>query len=105
MIKTKESDRTFSPNQTVIRTNKTKSDGFTYGTANLATFANQTTSFNNTTESNNNNGEVEKKDAAPLLIIDVNIRPGVKKKIYVMEGDSAEGLAEKFSAEHSKEIS
>jgi hypothetical protein len=43
----------------------------------------------------------EKKDAIPLLIIDVNIRPGVKKKIYVFDGDTADGLAEKFSKEHS----
>jgi len=34
------------------------------------------------------------------LIIDVNIRPGVKKKIYVFEGDTPEGLAEKFGNEH-----
>lgn len=40
------------------------------------------------------------KDSIPLLIIDVNIRPGVKKKIYVFDGDSAEGLAEKFAEEH-----
>jgi hypothetical protein len=36
-----------------------------------------------------------------LLIIDVNLRPGEKKKIYVMDGDTAEGLADKFSKEHS----
>ena len=36
-----------------------------------------------------------------MLIIDVNIRPGVKKKIYVFDGDTAEGLAHKFSKEHS----
>lgn len=35
------------------------------------------------------------------MIIDVNIRPGVKKKIYVFDGDTAEGLAEKFAKEHS----
>jgi len=43
----------------------------------------------------------ERKDSIPLLIIDVNIRPGVKKKIYVFDGDTAEGLAEKFSSEHN----
>lgn len=46
--------------------------------------------------------EEEKKDAIPLLIIDVNIRPGVKKKIYVYDGDTADALADKFSKEHSK---
>jgi hypothetical protein len=45
---------------------------------------------------------LDKKDAIPLLIIDVNIRPGVKKKIYVFDGDTPDGLAEKFSQEHSK---
>lgn len=49
----------------------------------------------------NFNNDPEKKDAIPLLIIDVNIRPGVKKKIYVFDGDTSEGLAEKFSKEHS----
>jgi len=43
----------------------------------------------------------EKKEVIPLLIIDVNLRPGDKKKIYVFDGDTAEGLAEKFSKEHS----
>jgi hypothetical protein len=50
----------------------------------------------------NFNNEPEKKDAIPLLIIDVNIRPGVKKKIYVFDGDTSEGLSEKFAKEHSK---
>ena len=43
-----------------------------------------------------------KEEQIPLLIIDVNLRPGEKRKIYVLDGDSAEGLAEKFSKEHSK---
>jgi len=47
------------------------------------------------------NNDPERKDSIPLLIIDVNIRPGVKKKIYVFDGDTAEGLAEKFSKEHN----
>jgi len=34
------------------------------------------------------------------LIIDVNIRPGVKKKIYVYDGDTAEELTDKFGEEH-----
>jgi len=36
----------------------------------------------------------------PQLIIDVNIRPGVKKKIHVYNGDTAEFLANKFSKDH-----
>jgi hypothetical protein len=61
------------------------------------------TSSISTEYNNDNTGMVdpERKDAIPLLIIDVNIRPGVKKKIYVFEGDTADGLAEKFSKEHS----
>jgi hypothetical protein len=35
-----------------------------------------------------------------LLIIDVNIRPGLKKKIYVYDGDTSETLAERFAKEH-----
>jgi len=34
----------------------------------------------------------------------VNLRPGEKKKIYVFDGDTAEGLAEKFSKEHNLDI-
>jgi hypothetical protein len=44
------------------------------------------------------------EDAIPQLIIDVNIRPGVKKKIYVYDGDTADNLAEKFGKEHGKNI-
>jgi hypothetical protein len=43
----------------------------------------------------------DKKDEIPLLIIDVNIRPGVKKKINVYDGDTAEALATKFAKEHN----
>jgi len=32
------------------------------------------------------------------------LRPGEKKKIYVLDGDTAEGLAEKFSQEHSLDL-
>ena len=53
---------------------------------------------------NDNSIEIEnKKDGIPLLIIDVNIRQGVKKKIYVYEGDTPEDLAEKFANEHNLE--
>ena len=45
----------------------------------------------------------EKKEGIPLLIIDVNIRQGVKKKIYVYEGDTPEILAEKFAKENQLE--
>ena len=49
-------------------------------------------------------GNPEKKDEIPLLIIDVNIRQGVKKKIFVYEGDTPEELAEKFAKEHNLEV-
>ena len=45
----------------------------------------------------------EKKEGIPLLIIDVNIRQGVKKKIYVYEGDTPAMLAEKFAKENQLE--
>ena len=46
----------------------------------------------------------EKKEEIPLLIIDVNIRQGVKRKIYVYEGDTPEVLSEKFAKEHNLDI-
>ena len=52
---------------------------------------------------NDDEKEEEKKEGIPLLIIDVNIRQGVKKKIYVYEGDTPEGLAKKFATEHNLE--
>lgn len=51
-------------------------------------------------DAENSEDEMEKKEGIPLLIIDVNIRKGVKKKIYVYEGDTPEGLATKFAEEH-----
>ncbi len=53
-----------------------------------------------TEENDTFNNDPDKKDAIPLLIIDVNIRPGVKKKIYVYDGDTSEALAERFSKQH-----
>jgi hypothetical protein len=50
-----------------------------------------------------NEVDPEKKEDIPLLIIDVNIRQGVKKKIYVYEGDTPEDLTEKFAKEHNLE--
>ena len=60
-------------------------------------------SGNENQQSDENEGDIEKKEGIPLLIIDVNIRQGVKKKIYVFEGDTPEGLAEKFAKEHNLE--
>ena len=57
---------------------------------------------NNSLEQSSEN-DAEKREGIPLLIIDVNIRQGVKKKIYVYEGDTPEGLAEKFAKEHNLE--
>ena len=50
---------------------------------------------------NENEDDKDKNDDIPLLIIDVNIRQGVKKKIYVYEGDTPEALAEKFAKEQN----
>ena len=58
--------------------------------------------YNNSLEQSSED-DGEKKEGIPLLIIDVNIRQGVKKKIYVYEGDTPEGLAEKFAKEHNLE--
>ena len=54
-------------------------------------------------ENNSEEGAPEKKDEIPLLIIDVNIRQGVKKKIFVYEGDTPEDLADKFAKKHNLE--
>ena len=68
------------------------------------------TNDNNNEEDNahkdisNSDGDPERKDEIPLLIIDVNIRQGIKKKIYVYEGDTPEALAEKFAKEHNLEL-
>ena len=51
-----------------------------------------------------NNFEKRTKDDIPLLIIDVNIKDGFKKKIYVYEGDTPELLAENFAKENNLEI-
>ena len=63
---------------------------------------NEEENYNNSMEQSSED-EGEKKEGIPLLIIDVNIRQGVKKKIYVYEGDTPEGLAEKFAKEHNLE--
>ena len=70
--------------------------------------------INNTQIINNNNfiiennkeekvqeEEINKKEEMPLLIIDVNIGNGVKKKIYVFEGDTSDVLAENFAKENN----
>lgn len=43
-------------------------------------------------------------DQIPLLIIDVNIKPGLKKKIYVFDGDTADNLANKFAKDYCNQI-
>lgn len=40
-------------------------------------------------------------DQIPVLQIDVNLKNGVKKKVFVFEGDTAEQLAENFAIENS----
>ena len=47
---------------------------------------------------------VHKENEVPLLEIDVNLKHGVKKKILVYDGDTAEELATDFSEENSKFI-
>ena len=47
---------------------------------------------------------INNEDDLILLIIDVNIRQGVKKKIYVYDGDTPEALAEKFAEEQNLDV-
>ena len=53
---------------------------------------------------NNSINELNKKDEIPLLIIDVNIRQGIKKKIYVYENDTPQLLSEKFAKENNLDL-
>lgn len=41
----------------------------------------------------------------PLLYVDVNLGPGKSERIVVYEGDTAEGLAEKFAINHNLDMS
>jgi hypothetical protein len=59
--------------------------------------------YNSSPEQYNEEEDDEKREGLPSLIIDVNIRQGVKKKIYVYEGDTPESLSEKFAKEHNLE--
>ena len=52
-------------------------------------------------EKDDDEEENNKKEEIPLLIIDVNIGNGVKKKIYVFEGDTSDILAENFAKENN----
>ena len=45
--------------------------------------------------------ETNNKEKIPLLIIDVNLDKGIKKKIFVHEGDTPEDLAQKFANENN----
>ena len=53
---------------------------------------------------NNSINELNKNDEIPLLIIDVNIKQGIKKKIYVYEGDTPQLLSEKFAKENNLDL-
>ena len=47
--------------------------------------------------------EKDKKEDIPLLIIDVCVGEGIKKKIFVFEGDTPESLADNFAKEFNLE--
>ena len=89
-------------NTNIVRNSKTSKKE-----KNEISIKNNNSSNKNEEENYNNSISSEedqmKKEGIPLLIIDVNIRQGVKKKIYVYEGDTPEGLAQKFAMEHNLE--
>ena len=89
-------------NNGVVRNTKIKTEKNEGGKRNTNVNKNDEENYNNSMDQSSEE-EGEKKDGIPLLIIDVNIRQGVKKKIYVYEGDTPEGLAEKFAKEHNLE--
>ena len=54
--------------------------------------------FNNI---NNNKININKhENETPILQIDVNLKHGMKKKVFVYEGDTSENLAKEFSEEN-----
>ena len=88
-------------NNNIIRNSKTsKKEKSEMNLKNNSSNKNEEEIYNNSISSEE---DQMKKEGIPLLIIDVNIRQGVKKKIYVYEGDTPEGLAEKFAQEHNLE--
>ena len=94
--------RESSHNTNVIRNSKTsKKEKNESNNKNTSSNKNEEDNYNNSLSSDEDG---EKKEGIPLLIIDVNIRQGVKKKIYVYEGDTPEALAEKFAKEHNLEV-
>jgi hypothetical protein len=68
---------------------------------NNTTYTSNTKNDGKEEDNNSEEGAPDKKDEIPLLIIDVNIRQGVKKKIFVYEGDTPEELADKFAKKHN----
>ena len=85
-----------------IMTSKIKIEKNESNKKSMSANKNEDDNYNNSMEQSSED-DGEKKEGIPLLIIDVNIRQGVKKKIYVYEGDTPEGLAEKFAKEHNLE--
>ena len=100
----------FERGEFLLRRPRNKSEGKSFirknDSSNIGgSFANNNT---NTNVSQKNTGEGNvimkrpREGERPLLEIDVNLKHGVKKKILVFEGDTAEELAEIFSEENSK---
>ena len=91
-------------NNNIIKTSKSnKNEKNENLKKNMNANKNEEENYNNNSLEQSSEEDGEKKEGIPLLIIDVNIRQGVKKKIYVYEGDTPEGLAEKFAKEHNLE--
>ena len=53
--------------------------------------------MNNNNKTNNN---IKTCKENPILQIDINLKHGLKKKVYVYEGDTSESLAKNFSLEN-----
>jgi hypothetical protein len=57
--------------------------------------------LDNFTNINNNKININKhENETPILQIDVNLKHGMKKKVFVYEGDTSENLAKEFSEEN-----
>ena len=58
---------------------------------------NKNNKLNNNNKTNNN---IKTCKENPILQIDINLKHGLKKKVYVYEGDTSESLAKNFSLEN-----
>ena len=55
-------------------------------------------------ETKNSENEIKNKNKEPLLVIDINIKEGFNKKIFIFAGDTSKSLAKKIAKENNLDI-